>query len=290
MDSKKSKLRHIHLVTHSDAFKAVYWDRERSAMRPNLVFVHPDGSIAFETNEVGLKGDPIDPVRKLVVVWGDSVVFGGERSWPCLLDALAPGYQFLNGGLDGDPFANILRRAREFNLRQHITLNLVMLGWHPFVPSRIRLRRRWFGLHRKPESVPHRGNEHLRAELTQFLEAVPNTVVLTVPTALNWRIVDRDISSLFVDGPEDVRFSFLPKIPYQMAGQRQGLEHITERNAVAREVCARLGVPVVDLYAAFDTENAADFRAHFIDLIHFRPTSYPLVARAVHDAIKDLLI
>jgi len=44
-------------------------------------------------------------------VWGDSVVFSVGRGWPCLLDRLAPGYQFLNGGIDGDPYKNILRRA-----------------------------------------------------------------------------------------------------------------------------------------------------------------------------------
>ena len=37
----------------------------RAALRPNLVFVEPDGSGGFEINEVGLKGDPLDPQRIL---------------------------------------------------------------------------------------------------------------------------------------------------------------------------------------------------------------------------------
>jgi hypothetical protein len=54
-------------------------------------------------------------------------------------------------------------------------------------------------------------------------------------------------------------------------------------------VCARLGVRVVDLFTAFDTENAADFREHFYDVLHFRPRSYPLVAEFIYEEIKDLL-
>lgn len=48
---------------------------------------------------------------------------------------------------------------------------------------------------------------------------------------------------------------------------RQGFEHIEERNAVAREVCEKLGIRLIDLFAAFDTKGLADFREHLIDMI-----------------------
>ena len=131
-----SGLRTVLPVADTDVFKALYYDREQAALRPNLTFIDLNGQIVFETNEVGLKGDPIDASRKLAVVWGDSVVFGSGRSWPWLLDPLAPGWQFLNGGLDGDPYSNIFRRAAEFNGRHPVALNLLMLGWHHFVPAR----------------------------------------------------------------------------------------------------------------------------------------------------------
>src|SRR3954464_5526872 len=128
-----ARLRTVHLITETDTFdkKGLIYDRDRAALQPNVVCIDRDGSIIFEMNEVGLKGDPIDPHRKLAVVWGDSVVFGSGPGWPCLLDRLAPGYQFLNGGLDGDHYANILRRASEFNRDHPVALNLLMLGWHP---------------------------------------------------------------------------------------------------------------------------------------------------------------
>jgi hypothetical protein len=126
-------------------------------------------------------------------------------------------------------------------------------------------------------------------ELTSFLRCVPNTVVLTMPTALNRHIVDRDLSSYLADGDDRTGFRFLGDIPYQLHAQRQGFEHITERNDIAREVCTRLGIRLVDVYAAFETESAADFREHFYDVLHFRPRSYPRLTQFIYAEIKDLL-
>jgi hypothetical protein len=287
-------LRTVLPVADTDVFKALYYDREQAALRPNLTFVDRTGAIVFETNELGLKGGRRDPQRKLAVVWGDSVVFGSGWGWPCLLDELAPGWQFLNGGLDGDPYSNILRRAAEFNSRCPVELNLLMLGWHHFVPARqiVRAPKRWLPRKNNPIEeiwLPRSGNENLQAELTSFLQRVPDTIVLTTPTALNRRIIDRDLSPYFVAGTDENGFRFLGDLPYQTDAQRQGFEHITERNDIARAVCTRLGIRLVDIYAAFDTENAMDFREHFYDVLHFRPRSYPLLTEFVYEAIKDLL-
>jgi hypothetical protein len=50
-----------------------------------------------------------------------------------------------------------------------------------------------------------------------------------------------------------------------------------------------LGIRLVDVYAAFETESAADFREHFYDVLHFRPRSYPLLTQFIYAEIKDLL-
>jgi hypothetical protein len=288
-------LRTVHLITQIDAFKALYFDRDGMALRPNLVFVDAEGSVVFETNEIGLKGDALDPGRRLAVVWGDSVVFGSGRGWAYLLDRLAPGYQFLNGGLNGDPYGNILRRARGLNGRVPVALNLLMLGWHPLMAMPAdRAPPRWDRLTQGEDALPRldllrSGNDGLRAQLSAFLEATPNTVVLTMPTALNARSVERDLSEYLAQADDETGFEFLGDLPYRLEYQRLAFDHIVERNAVTREVCASLGVRVVDLFAAFDTEDAADFREHFRDIIHLRPRSYPLLAQVIHEQIKDLL-
>ena len=265
----------VHLVT--DFNKTYYLDRQSLAFCPNLVFVETTGDIVFEINEIGLKGDARDSARKLAVVWGDSVVFGIGKAWPCLLDDLAPGYQFLNGGIEGDHYANILRRASAFNRQHDVALNLLMLGWHPFQ----RIRRRWT---RRP------ANRTLRPDLAAFLEETPNTVVLTMPTALNRKIIKRDLSYSFIgDHDPDTYFTFYGAAQYSLDIQRETFDYIVERNAIAREVCARHGVRVVDLFESFNTEKVADFRQDFMDVVHPRMRAYPAIARVVYDGIADLI-
>ena len=284
----------VHLAVGGDTFKALYFDWERSALRPNLVFVDAGGAVVFEINEAGLKGDPIDPNRKLAVVWGDSVAFGTGRSWPCLLDGYAPGYQFLNGGIEGDGYINILRRAAELNRQHRVALNLLMLGWHPhsmFLFERVAEeehasggRRRLFG--REPPTTT--SNRELRERLSAFLHEVPNTVLLTMPTALNNGLLDRDLSEFIVDGPDS--FTFLGRLPYSIARQQGAFAFIRERNRIAREVCSQMNIRVVDLFERFCTEGLADFRECFADILHFRPRAFPVVAKAVYAGIKDLLV
>lgn len=265
----------VHLV--SEFNKSFYVNRQSLAFRPNLVFIEETGKIVFEINELGLKGDARDPTRQLVVVWGDSVVFGIGKGWPCLLDELAPGYQFLNGGIEGDHYLNILRRAGAFNRQHDAVLNLLMLGWHPFQ----RIRRRWT---RRP------ANRTLRADLMAFLAETPNTVLLTLPTALNRKIINQDLSDSFVTEHDPIRyFTFFGAARYSVSIQRETFDYIVERNAIAREVCASLNVRVVDLFDVFNTERVADFRRDFMDVVHPRIQAYPAIARAVHDGIADLL-
>src|SRR5712692_9516781 len=125
-------LREVHVIEDptSGNFQDLYLDKAANWLRPNLTFVLSDGSIFFETNEIGLKGDPIDPTRRLAVVWGDSVVFGLGRGWPSLLEDMLPGYQVLNGGIEGDLYESVLRRAVTLNREFDIALNIILLGWH----------------------------------------------------------------------------------------------------------------------------------------------------------------
>ena len=110
-----------------------------------------------------------------------------------------------------------------------------------------------------------------------------------MPTALNRNIADQDLSPYFTRGKRDTVFYFIGDIPYSLAVQRHLFDHITERNAIVREVAQATGVRLLDLYAEFDTEQAADFRTHFFDVLHLRPGSYRTTAGIVYEAIKDLL-
>jgi len=245
-------------------FQSLYLDRMANWCRPDLTFVAPDGSIIFETNEIGLKGDAIDPERKLAVVWGDSVVFGVLRGWACLLDELVPGYQFLNGGIEGDGYEGILQRAAKLNRERAVALNVVLPGWH--------------------------GHSYaLKERLMTELVHVPNVVPATMPTSLNERLLSKDISALLVPGDLNDGFWFYGPYEYSIDTQTALFSDITMRNEATREAAAELGVPVIDLFRYFDTSEMTDFREDFFDIAHPRPRAFPKFARAVYEGIKPLV-
>lgn len=257
--------------TDYGAFQSLYLDStvQPRRLRPNLLFLNSDGSINFETNQIGLKGGPVDPSRAQAVVWGDSVAFGLRSGWPALLDELVPGYQFLNGGIEGDVWNTILERATKFNGELAIGLNLVMLGWHD-------------------------SNDSLADRLTAALPGLPDPVMLTVPTALNRRNFDQDISAYLRPGLRgpldfDTAFWFGGGLEYSLELQIHYYEKITARNSIAREVAARLEVPVIDLFSALDSEALPDFREDFYDIFHPRPSAYPKIARVVAEGLTPLL-
>jgi hypothetical protein len=284
-------LKTVHVMPRADALKAIYYDWQTDTLRPNLVFVDGNGRVLFETNEIGLKGEAVDETRKLAVVWGDSVVFGAGKGWARLLDADAPGYQFLNGGIEGDPYDNILRRARLLNRQRPVALNLVMLGWHRFEPYWAALadpgRSKWWP-RRQPETLS--APERYRADVAAFLEEVPNTVVLTTPTALNRRILGKDLSGEFRAGDDDTVFQYVWPALYSVGLQRQIYDFISRRNEIAIDVAMRAKVPVVDLFAAFDTTELPDFRRDFVDFMHFRVSAYPQIVAAISRGISHTLV
>ena len=214
----------------------------------------------------GLKGGPIDPGRRLAVVWGDSVVCGIGRGWPCLLDDMLSGYQFLNGGIDGDCHDSVLRRAMMLNRERDIALNIILLGWHR-----------------------HARNENVRTDLLAALGNINNPVLATVPTALNSRIIKYDLSSyLRPSRDHNTSFDFLASQPGSIELQQEIFHHITERNRIICEVAAEARVPVLDLFGAFGTEQLADFRQDFYDVMHPRPAAYEKIARAVCEGLGVL--
>ena len=125
--------------------------------------------------------------------------------------------------------------------------------------------------------------------MTAFLQETENAVILTIPTALNRRLADQDLSPYFSNGGLEDGFSFSGNLRYSLDLQRTAFDYIVERNQIARDCGRRAGAPLVDLFAAFDTELAADFREDFLDIMHLRPSAYPKIAAAVYQGIKDLL-
>ena len=141
-----------------------------------------------------------------------------------------------------------------------------MLGWHPL-----------------PD------NRNVRSALTDFIEKTRNTVLFTMPTALNRRIADQDLSSYLTSRDAEKPFTFCGDLPYSRKNQYIGFNYIMERNDIIRETASQMNIRMVDLFAEFDTEKLDDFRQDFGDMIHLRASAHPKIVRAVYEGIKDLL-
>jgi hypothetical protein len=115
--------------------QSFYIADKRIGLKPNLL-VLMRGQKWFETNSWGMKGPepPID--RKLVGIWGDSVVFGvGSPTWVDLLNQDSGDYYFLNAGIEGCSARDIVRRAINAGERRALHANIIFPGWHPTTPK-----------------------------------------------------------------------------------------------------------------------------------------------------------
>ena len=143
--------------------QGLYLDATTGTLVPNLVFVDESGDVLFETNSLGLRGPEPAPDQRFGVVWGCSVVFSiVGRGWPELITDASVDCLFLDGGVEGSPYPHILKRALDTNRVRPAALNLLMLGWRPFLDNR-----------------------HVHDDLTDVISEIPNPVLLTQPTCLN---------------------------------------------------------------------------------------------------------
>jgi lysophospholipase L1-like esterase len=110
-----------------------------------------------------------------------------------------------------------------------------------------------------------------------------------MPTALNRRIADQDLSSYLTSRDAEKPFTFCGDLPYSRKNQYIGFNYIMERNDIVRETASQMNIRMVDLFAEFDTEKLDDFRQDFNDMIHLRASAHPKIVRAVYEGIKDLL-
>ena len=248
--------------------QSLYLDREAMTLIPDRVFVNERGDYLFETNSLGLRGPEPSPGQRIAVVWGDSVVFSMVgQGWPELINNDALDCLFLNGGVEGATYLQIIKRALAINRRRPATLNLLMLGW-----------------------TPYPGNRYVCDDLEDALAELPNPVLVTQPTCLNPALAQCDLRATFCSDADDLRhFGFLGASTYSVPLQQALFDHIFERNTMVRAVARKTGTPLIDLYACLDTNSLRDFRRNFLDISHPRVAAYPLIAKLVRESVRPFL-
>lgn len=251
-----------------ETWQSFYLDRNRRRLKPNVVLLKPpEMEVYFQINSHGFKGPEIDPIKKLVAVWGDSIVFGVGRGWVEGLDSLFPGYQFLNGGIEGDPFENISERALEMNRKLNIIYNIVFPGWHAI---------------RYPEKV--------NSLLDEITEKLPRPILCTVPTSLSIKAIESDLSSYFIPLDANSGYYFWGNETYSIDNAKRILSDLQRQNEIIRRISSKKQIPLIDLYEQFYTENTSKFRDDFFDAGHPRPTSYQKIQKIIKEALKNVLV
>jgi len=259
-----------------EIFQSFYTTRNPMRIRPDVVIL--DGKtqeIMFQTNQYGFKSAAIDQTKELVAVWGDSVIFCvAPQNWVTDLDHDFSGYQFHNGGLEGDILQNIIQRTEETNAVLPIKVNILFPGWH-----------NW------------QNQDRIKLLLEHFISSVPGPMLCTVPTCMTPEIVQTDISSIFpaseapcmqnVNHPDC--FAFFGSMPYSLDNARMIWKYVLAQNDIIRKTAEAHSVPVIDLFSHLRPDGLDDFRNDFFDICHPRPCAYSKIRAIFREALKDLL-
>ena len=258
----------------SDPLKTMqsFYIKDRSiGLTPNLIVVK-NGQKWFETNSWGLKGKEPAPGKKVVVIWGDSVVFGmGSPTWPDLMNEHFDEYHFMNGGVEGSAVDHILQRAIRANGEHAIALNVIFPGWHPSGPS---------------GSV----NNTIERILREGMKQVPNAIVSTIPTSLNEEVIKLDLTPYRTGADGVVHFWGFGRNEPTTKMMEDFYTRIVERNEIIRRAAREAGVPLFDWFTAMRTTSVKDFAADFFDFGHPRISSYGKIAQVWSDALRRHLM
>jgi hypothetical protein len=246
-------------------FQSFYMQRDPRRIKPNVVVFQPnDTEVYFQTNEYGFKGTEVQPWKKQVVFWGDSVVFAIGRGWIEGLERDFPAYQFQNGGLEGDDIRNIFSRALEMNQQLEISHNIVIPGW------------------------PRLSADKVYPVLQDMARQLPGAVFVTVPTSLNVEIARNDLRPYFRPGDHNEGYNYCwgeYTIEKTIALERE----FRIINSMMTQIGRKEGIPVIDWYQAFYAKTIDIARELFFDVGHTRPCKYPQVREFFSRELKNVL-
>jgi hypothetical protein len=214
-----------------------------------LVFLDSDSPPLFYINNLGLKGRVVDSNDSILVVWGDSIVFGIGRGW--VYGKTSQGARIMNGGHEGTRPKVILRNAIELNTNRVTTLNIFSLGWHGAK------------------------NKHEVMEVLKSATELPNLALMTLPTSLQFRHVFFDYVKLFRSGNVNEGFVFWGNLRPTRLILFKLLYNMSRQNRLIRNFAKKKRLPLFDLEHELKDKYLSEPGEFFFDLGHFRPSFYP---------------
>lgn len=236
-----------------------------------VVLEGPEMNIFFEINSQGLKGPELDPSKKLIAIWGASIVAGIGRGWVDDIASFFPGTQFVNGGVPKNNFTNIYNFAFTVNQQNNFHANVLMA---------------------RDLSLD---NETFRKSLIYFVERIPNTILCTIATPVGDELSKIDLRPYAVKSDPQLDALSRADIDFHIDEEfsdernRKSKIQVNEQNQIIREVASEKGLPLIDVYPHFETNDPEHLRDHFSDCTHFRPSAYPKLQKIMAEELKNVI-
>ncbi len=251
-----------------EIFQSTYIDFSTRNIKPNIVLLkQPDMEVYFETNSYGLKGPEVDTNKKLIVIWGDSVVFGLGKGWVEEVNKYFSDYQILNGGYEGADLELIEKRVVDLNKKIKIDYNIIFPGWHS----------------RQRPAV-------MNLVINNLITEIPGIVLCTVPLSVNIKRARTNLKPYFnTSGNPEERFVFWSQINYTIRNALLVVSELERQNKFVSFLAKDLNIPVIDFYRFFYTEDINKAKEYFFDIGHFRPSVYPFVAEFFAKELKNII-
>lgn len=221
----------------------------------------------IEVNSLSCFGPEPDPDLPVIGFFGDSVTQGrvlfGCTSVP--LQTRAPGFQTINGGIEGSNIEKIVDHCLYVNAQRPLACAVVHPGWHNLVYGDNRL-------------------EHWREQLDR-LDGLPRVAHIKLTGDLNDEAAARGIDHLYNAGEPGNPDGLDVYHKLEMSGTTEKVAilygQVNEKNAFLEDYCRAKGRLFIDLDPVLKPKTYADLKAHFFDTVHPRYQFYPTIAHAV---------
>lgn len=257
--------REVRLSTDYDcsdygAFRLNYLDPLTKRPIPSTRVLVGD-TVIIETNSLSCYGREPAPGVPLIAVFGDSVVQGVGDSF--VNHIAPPGYQSLNGGVEGAQLHQILDRFCEVRDKAPLAAALIHPGFHNLLYNET-------------------GFMYWEQQLAR-LKGVPVTAIFRLTADINAESVERGYDALY--GPAYLQ-THHSKDRQTLAEFKKAL---AQKNRLIEKCAAMWGHIVIDLDAVLAPTTYAEVGLRFFDILHPKPEIYESMGRAVTDRLAPLL-
>lgn len=253
-------------------WQSLYMNLDTGQLIPN-VEVWVGGQLWLKVNSLGCRGPELQPDKPLILVLGDSGVFGlpGQGgSWVNHLKV--PGYQVLNGGGEGYSLPMVVDNF--LRLRKLVNPDVVVIssGWHNIIYNE-RTEDFWTKMY------DQFAGQHALA-------------ICSLACALTEECRTRGISELIAGAHEpdptnpQFKFNFWSTIEPTLENVIDVLDNVERHRNFIQSYCQQRGLIFIDHRAYMTPRSYLEIPVNFFDIAHSRPSGYAMMGRYTSNVLS----